>query len=91
VLGVGVGVAVQHQVAAIVGTLMWLLVAEGLLGGFLPEVSKYLPAHAADALMGATGGDPVLLAPAIGGLLLAGWAALSAGVGTTLLERRDVA
>jgi ABC-2 type transport system permease protein len=91
VLGVGIGVAVQHQVAAIVGTLMWLLVAEGLLGGFLPEVSKYLPAHAADAVLGATGGDPVLLAPAIGGLLLAGWAAISAGVGSTLFERRDVA
>ncbi len=86
VLGVGIGVTIQHQVAAIVGSLMWLLVAEGLIGGLVSNVARYLPGHAADAVLGLT---PI--APVVGGLLLAGWAALSVGIGTAVVDRRDIA
>jgi ABC-2 type transport system permease protein len=85
-LGVGIGVAIQHQVAAIVGSLMWLLVAEGLIGGLASGVAKYLPGHTADAVLGLS-----TITPMVGGLLLAGWAVVSVGIGTAMFERRDVA
>ena len=42
-IGVGLGLAVKHQVAAIAGTLVWLLAAEGILSGLVPNVAKYFP------------------------------------------------
>ena len=45
-LGVGLGLAVRHQVAAMAGTLVWLLAAEGILSGLVPNVAKYFPGAA---------------------------------------------
>lgn len=90
-LGVGVGVAIQHQVAAIVSSFLWLLMVEGLIGNFAPSVAKFLPQHAADAMAGIAAGNALLVAPMLGGLLLLGWAVLSTGLGAVLLERRDIA
>src|SRR5215216_7964974 len=50
-VGVGVGALVRNQVAALVGTLVWVLVVEGLLMSLLhaPSLGKWLPSAAAKA------------------------------------------
>ena len=43
-IGLGMGVTVTHQVAAIVGTILWVLVAEGLVEMLSAPVARFLPA-----------------------------------------------
>ncbi|HSD48467.1 MAG TPA: ABC transporter permease [Actinomycetota bacterium] len=88
-IGVGVGLAVRHQLAAIVGMFVWSLVAEGALGALVPGIAKYLPDAAGSAIVGVDAAN--LLAPGIAIAVLAGWAALAALVGGHLMERRDIA
>jgi ABC-2 type transport system permease protein len=90
-IGLGVGLIVSHQVAAIVGSLLWLLVGEGLVEVVAPKVAQYLPSHAATSVLGMSAGDAVLLAPIASAGLLAGWAALSLGAGARALAGRDIA
>ena len=56
-IGLGVGSAVGHQVAAIVGSLIYLLVVEDLIGTLLPGVAKFLPSNAADSAVGLWASD----------------------------------
>lgn len=49
-IGVGVGALVRHQVAAVVGVLVWLLVVENLGAGLLGSAGRYLPAQAGHGL-----------------------------------------
>jgi ABC-2 type transport system permease protein len=49
-LGVGIGALVRHQVAAIVGAIVWVLVVENLGAGLLGDAGRYLPGQAAQAL-----------------------------------------
>jgi hypothetical protein len=76
-IGVGVGLAVRHQVAAIVGALLFGLVGESALGALLPDIAKFLPGSAGSAIVGAgasSGAEAVsLLAPGIAVAVLAGW------------------
>jgi ABC-2 type transport system permease protein len=88
-LGVGLGLVVRHQVAAIVGSFVWIFIVETVLEGPASELVKYLPVHSWIALAGQSG-DAVLGALA-GGLMLAGWAAVAIAVGAVLMQRRDVA
>ncbi|MGZ8632032.1 MAG: ABC transporter permease subunit [Actinomycetota bacterium] len=90
-IGLGVGLLVLHQVAAIVGSLLWVLVGEGLVGIVAPQVAQYLPGQAANAALGMSAGDAVMVAPIVGAGLLAGWVVLSLGAGTRALVRRDIA
>ena len=90
-IGLGVGVTVSHQVAAIVGTILWLLVGEGIVEMLAAPVARFLPAHASTAVLGIAAADASLVAPFLGGALLIGWTALSVGLGTRMLVRRDVA
>lgn len=87
-LGVGLGLAVKHQVAAIAGTLVWLLAAEGLLSGLVPNVAKYFPGAAGFAVVGINSTD--LLTPALGALLLGAYAAVTVAAGAVLMQRRDI-
>lgn len=89
VIGVAIGVIVRQQVAAIVGTLAWLFVAENIVGSLLPGVAHWLPGSAAGTAAGISNPDP-LMTPLIGTLILAGWAVVAAGVAATVLSRRDV-
>jgi ABC-2 type transport system permease protein len=50
VLGVGIGALVRHQVAAIVGAIVWVLVVENLGAGLLGDAGRYLPGQAAHGL-----------------------------------------
>lgn len=90
VLGVGIGALIRHQVAAIVGALVWVLVIENLGAGFLGEGASYLPGQAAHALARATEVGNLLAVPGaiavLGGYALALW-----GAGVAATRRRDVA
>jgi ABC-2 type transport system permease protein len=86
-IGVGVGLAVRHQVAAIVGTLVWITLAENLVGGFAPNVAKFLPASAGEAI-GSVGQN--ILGPTTGALVFATWTVIAVVVGSMLMQRRDI-
>ena len=87
-IGVGFGLAVKHQVAAIAGALVWRLAAEGLFSGLVPDIAKYFPGAAGFAVVGINPAD--LLAPGLGALLLGSYAAVAIGVGAVLMQRRDI-
>jgi ABC-2 type transport system permease protein len=91
-IGVGVGAIVRNQVAAVVGLCVWLLLLEPLLLGDLPAVAKYAPEASAGAIAGAIQSQiaDTLIAPALGVLLLAVYAALAGLAGSLAFTRRDV-
>ena len=87
-LGLGLGALLRNQVATLVALFVWLFFIENLLIDFVPDVGRFAPAAAAAAM---TGLDPeTLLAPAVGALLLALYAAAAGAVGTLATLRRDV-
>jgi len=91
-IGVGLGAIVRNQVPTLIGICAWLLFVEGLLVGDVTgvgEVGRFSPGAAAAAV---TGQDPqTLLAPAVGLVLLAVYAAAAAVAGSLATARRDVA
>jgi ABC-2 type transport system permease protein len=87
-VGVGVGAIVRNQVAAVVGTLIYLFVVEPVIGVISSEVAAYTIGGSQSSLTAAPVEDA--LAPLPGGLLLAAWALLLVLVGAELEERRDV-
>jgi ABC-2 type transport system permease protein len=92
VLGVGVGALVRNQIAAIVGSLVYLFVIEAFAAN-LPTVRdyyKYFPGGANAALTGSTQPGTTLLEPWQGGLLLVAYGVVFAVVGSWLAVRRDV-
>ena len=88
-IGVGLGLAVRHQVAAIAGALVWLLAAEGIFSGLVPHVAKYFPGAAGFAIVGLNPAD--LLAPGLGAVVLGGYALVAVVAGAVLMQRRDIA
>jgi ABC-2 type transport system permease protein len=89
IIGVAVGAVVRHQVAAVVGALIWVLVVENLGAGLLGQAGSYLPGQAAHALAIASQAE-TLLAPAIGALVLGGYAVLAMVAATVRMTRADV-
>jgi ABC-2 type transport system permease protein len=91
-IGVGVGAVVRNQVAAVVGLCVWLLFIEPLLLGDLPSAAKYAPEASAGAIAGAIQGQlaDTLVAPGVGVVLLALYAAIAGLAGLLLITRRDV-
>lgn len=92
VLGIGVGALVRNQIAAIVGSLVYLFVIEAF-ASTLPTVRdyyKYFPGGANSALTGASQPGTTLLEPWQGGLLLVAYGVVFAFAGTWLAVRRDV-
>jgi ABC-2 type transport system permease protein len=88
-VGVGVAALIRNQVAALVGTLVWVLVVEGLLMSLLhaPSLGKWLPSAAAAALTSPGGGHLSRLG---GSLLLTAYALALALAGTRLVVRHDI-
>jgi hypothetical protein len=90
-IGVGGGALLRNQVPTMIGLCAWLLFVEGLLAGDvggLGDVGRFLPGSAAAAL---SGQDPgTLLAPEVGLVLLAAYAAAAALAGAFATSRRDV-
>ncbi len=91
-IGVGVGAIVRNQVGAVVGLCVWLLQIETTLIGNVPAAGKFAPGAGAGALAGAiqTQSASKLLAPALGALLLAAYAAAATAAGLVTTQRRDV-
>jgi ABC-2 type transport system permease protein len=88
-IGVAVGAIVRHQVAAVVGALIWVLLAENLGAGALGEASRYLPGQAGHGLATASQAG-TLLAPAAGALILGAYALLAVAVAAVRLTRTDI-
>ena len=89
IMGVGVAAVVRHQVAAIVGGVVWILVMENLGSGFLGEAGRYLPGQAAYAL-GQAVGAATALPVASAALVLGLYATAAFGAGLFFTRRRDV-
>jgi ABC-2 type transport system permease protein len=91
-IGVGVGALVRNQAATVAGFAVWLLFLEPILLGDVASAAKYAPEAAAGGVAGAIQsqiGD-ALVAPALGALLLALYAAAAAVAGSIAIARRDV-
>jgi ABC-2 type transport system permease protein len=88
-IGAAVGAIVRHQVAAVVGALLWVLLAENLGAGPLGQASRYLPGQAGHGLATASQAG-TLLAPAAGALVLGAYALLAVAVATARLTRSDI-
>ena len=88
-IGVGIGALVRHQVAAIVGALVWVLLLENLGAGFLGDAGRFLPGQAAHAVAQASQAG-ALLAPAAGAVVLVAYALAVAAAATVRMGRVDV-
>jgi ABC-2 type transport system permease protein len=87
-IGVGLGLAVRHQVAAVVGSFVWIFFVESMLEGLAPNIVRYLPVHAWIAVNGPAG--DMVLSPLWGGVLLLAWTVAIIGAGAILMHRRDI-
>jgi ABC-2 type transport system permease protein len=85
-VGVAIGAIVRNQVAAIVGSFVWLMALEEIVAGRLGDLADYLP--------GSAGFGLVLAAPDGGALwsalVLAGYAIVGTAAGTWVTAGRDV-
>jgi ABC-type transport system involved in multi-copper enzyme maturation permease subunit len=92
-MGFAIGSVVHSQVAALVGTLLWLFLVENLLLGLFglldaDGAGEYLPFHALDGADG-SGGDNLLdYGPALA--VSIAWIALLGAAGIVRTRRRDV-
>jgi ABC-2 type transport system permease protein len=87
-IGLGLGALLRNQVATLAAIFLWLFFVENLLVDFVPGVGRFAPGAAAAAITGLD--RETLLAPAVGALLLALYAAAAAAGGTIATLRRDV-
>jgi hypothetical protein len=86
-IGVGAGLAVKQQVAAIAGALVWLLAGEGILGNVIPHIAKYFPGSVGFDVVGV--GSP-LLTLGTAALILGAYGAVAVATGAVIMARRDV-
>lgn len=86
--GVGLGAVIRNQVGAIVGSLMWVLLAESILFALVPGVGRYLPATAANVLtqIETTHQLPILA----GVLVFCAYVVTALMAGAVVTVRRDV-
>lgn len=99
-IGVGLGMLVRNQVAAIITVVATSQLVEPLLriglAAWAPTrgISRYLPGAAADALTGSSiytaSGGASLLSPLAGGLVLVAYALVLTAAGTWVTTRRDI-
>lgn len=92
-LGVAIGSVVQSQVAALVGTLIWLFVGEAIVWALLgladlDGIGAYLPFRALDSADGTNEPDMLPYWGGVGASLA--WIAVLAGAGIARTRRRDL-
>jgi ABC-2 type transport system permease protein len=92
VLGVGLGALLRDQVAAVVGLLVYLFVAEPILTRIpaLQDWTVFLPGPSAGALTQITLTNQDFLQPWQGGVLLVGYALVTASIGLWRTIRVDL-
>jgi ABC-2 type transport system permease protein len=91
-LGVGLGALVRDQVAAVVGLLVYLFVAEPIVTRIpaLQDWTVFLPGPSASALTQITLTDQDFLQPWQGGVVLASYALVAASAGAWRTNRLDL-
>ncbi|MGH3466063.1 MAG: hypothetical protein ACRDP9_31715 [Kribbellaceae bacterium] len=91
-LGVGLGALLRDQVAAVVGLLVYLFVAEPIVTRIpaLQDWTVFLPGPSASALTQITLTDQDFLQPWQGGVVLAGYALVVASAGAWRTTRLDL-
>jgi ABC-2 type transport system permease protein len=86
--GVGIGAAIPNQLVAVLAGFGWVMLAEQLLGGLVPEVALWLPFRGAGGAI--TGLNPKI-GPAAGAALFLVYLVIIVGVGIQVTRRRDIA
>jgi len=86
--GVGISAAIPNQLGAVLVAFGWVMVAEQLLGGLVPDATRWLPFTGAGTAI--TGQHPEIGAVAGIGLFLAYLFAIVA-IGIQVTRRRDIA
>lgn len=86
--GVGIGAAIPNQLAAVLAASGWVMLAEPLVGGVVPEAALWLPFRGAGSAI--TGQNPDLGASAGAALFLL-YLIILVGVGIEVTRRRDIA
>jgi ABC-2 type transport system permease protein len=89
-IGVGVGFVLRNQTTAIVVALIWVMVVEGLLVGFVPAFGRWLPGGAAASLSGVASLHGDLLPMWAAALVFAAYAAAFAMAGTRAIVDHDI-
>ncbi|MGZ8805364.1 MAG: ABC transporter permease [Microbacterium sp.] len=89
-VGVGLGSLIRNQTAAVVVALVWVMLVEGLLVSFVPEIGRWFPGGANAALSGVATAEGGLLPMWGGALLFAAYGLAFAAGGTRFVIRRDV-
>jgi ABC-2 type transport system permease protein len=88
-IGVGLGALIPNLAVAITVGLAWIALVEGLVGQVVgPDLARWLPLYAGQALEGVPGKD--LLAGWAGGLVLAVYAAGFGALAAIATVRKDV-
>jgi len=103
-IGLGAGILIPNQVAALLISIGVAWIVEPILGGVLSlaswgrDISPYFPSQATSAMLGTGGGggfsgpdsSAAVLSWWAGALVLAAYATVMAGVGSALTVRRDI-
>ena len=89
-VGVGVGSIVRNQTTAVAGAVVWVLIVEGLLVSFAPDVGRWLPGGAASALSGVASANGGLLPMWGAALLLTAYGLAFAAAGTRSVQNADI-
>jgi ABC-2 type transport system permease protein len=88
-IGVGVGTLVRNQVAAVIGLLVWLTIAEPLTGLISDNIVNYTLGSNLDRVgRGFAPSDEPSWGVSI--LVLVAWAVVACGIGAVVDRRRDV-
>ncbi len=92
-IGVALGAVVRHQIAAVVGVLVWMTALEHVVIPALPALGRWMPGGATLSVLQqgtANGLDGDLLSPAVGGIVLLGYAASAITLAVVVTPKRDV-
>jgi len=87
-LGVGVGAIARNQVLAVIGVVVWFMVVENIVIGIWPQVGKFFPLAAGDAMTGINSDQ--LLPASQGALVLVGYVLISFFAALAVTQRIDV-
>lgn len=94
VVGISLGALIKNQIAAIVIALVWVLLAEPLVGALVEGTAKWLPGGALNAAMNVTTdaelGSVDVLSVWGGAALLLAYAVVFAAIASVTTVRRDI-